>query len=194
LQKDADLKVSPSQTNNFTLTVGTGLGCEVGGYEGSGIGKKINFCSGNNSFNNSFVKERLVLGEDVEEGGKGSCSNLFKEIVFSDKKSKVDKTFAGGDTGYFGVGELGTYQLVKKSASKRSAEKNEYHSEEMDIISRIARKNFRPQYLKKFIAKPIGCEVLVPRAPTLNAKPRKPTHKNLEQKSYNNLTLTQQAN
>jgi hypothetical protein len=69
--------------------------------------------------------------------------------VFSDKKSKPDRTFAGGDTGYFGVGELGTYQLVKKSASKRSAEKNEYHSEEMDIISRVARKIFHPQPLKK---------------------------------------------
>jgi hypothetical protein len=134
------------------------------------------------------------LGEDVEEGGKGSFSNLFKEIVFSDKKSRLDKTFAGGDTGYFGVGDLGNYQLVKISASKRSAEKNEYHSEEMDIISRVARKNFHPQPIKKFIAKPIGCEVLVPRAPALSAKPRKPTHKNLEQKTYNNLTLTQQAN
>jgi hypothetical protein len=60
--------------------------------------------------------------------------------VFSDEKSKPEKIFAGHDTGYFGVGELGSYQLVKKSASKMSAEKVEYHSEEMDIISRVARK------------------------------------------------------
>jgi hypothetical protein len=58
LQLDQKPKVSPSQTNNLTLTVGRDGCCEPEGYERSGIAKAINFCSGNNSFNNSFVKDR----------------------------------------------------------------------------------------------------------------------------------------